>query len=141
MTQELSFRPFADADEEAVISLWERCGLTRSWNDPVRDINFARDKPGSAILVGESDGQIVASAMVGHDGHRGTLYYVSVCPDQQGKGYGRQIVRHAEDWLKAQKVWKLNLLLRAENEKVRAFYEALGYEVEPRLCMARKLMD
>jgi len=30
-------------------------------------------------------------------------------------------------------------LLRADNAKVRGFYESLGYEVEPRLCMARKL--
>ena len=141
MSQDLSFRPFEDQDEEAVISLWERCGLTRSWNDPAKDIEFARDKPASAILVGELEGRIAASVMVGHDGHRGTLYYVSVDPDLQGRGYGRQLMRHAEDWLKAQGVWKLNLLLRADNEKIRAFYEALGYEVEPRLCMARRLID
>ena len=141
MIEPLSFRPFADQDEEAVISLWERCGLTRPWNNPAEDIAFARDKPASAILVGELEGKIAASVMVGHDGHRGTLYYVSVDPDLQGKGYGRQLMRHAEDWLKAQGVWKLNLLLRADNEKIRAFYEALGYEVEPRLCMARRLID
>ena len=141
MSAPLSFRPFADEDEEAVISLWQRCGLTRPWNDPGQDIAFARDKPASGILVGEIEGEIVASVMVGHDGHRGTLYYVSVDPDQQGKGYGRQVVRHAEDWLKAQGVWKLNLLLRADNEKIRAFYESLGYEVEPRLCMARRLVE
>ena len=141
MSQDLSFRPFEDQDEEAVISLWERCGLTRSWNDPAKDIEFARDKPASAILVGELEGRIAASVMVGHDGHRGTLYYVSVDPDLQGKGYGRQLMRHAEEWLKGQGVWKLNLLLRADNEKIRAFYEALGYEVEPRLCMARRLID
>ena len=61
--------------------------------------------------------------------------------DLQGRGYGRQLMRHAEEWLKGQGVWKLNLLLRADNEKIRAFYEALGYEVEPRLCMARRLID
>ncbi len=141
MTQVLSFRPFADEDEAAVVSLWDRCGLTRSWNSPSKDIAFARDKPASGILVGELEGEIVASVMVGHDGHRGTLYYVSVDPEHQGKGFGRQLMRHAEDWLKAQGVWKLNLLLRADNEKIRAFYEALGYEVEPRLCMARRLID
>lgn len=141
MSQDLSFRPFADADEEAVISLWDRCGLTRPWNDPNKDIRLAREKPASDILVGELDGEIVASVMVGHDGHRGALYYVSVDPDHQGKGYGRQVMRHAEDWLKGEGIWKLNLLLRADNEKIRAFYETLGYEVEPRLCMARRLLD
>ncbi|MEM1197915.1 MAG: GNAT family acetyltransferase [Pseudomonadota bacterium] len=141
MSEELSFRPFVDEDEEAVVALWAKCGLTRAWNDPAKDIAFARDKAASGILVGELNGEIVASVMVGHDGHRGTLYYVSVDPAQQGKGFGRQVVRHAENWLGAQGVWKVNLLLRAENEKVRAFYESLGYEVEPRLSMARKLVE
>ena len=80
MSQDLSFRPFADSDEEVVISLWERCGLTRPHNNPVKDIAYARDKPGSAILVGELEGELVASVMVGHDGHRGALYYVSDRP-------------------------------------------------------------
>ena len=77
--------------------------------------------------------------MVGHDGHRGAVYYVSVDPALQGRGFGRQTMAAAEAWFGARGVWKLNLLLRADNAKVRGFYEALGYEVEPRLCMARKL--
>ena len=93
------------------------------------------------VLAGKSDGRVVASVMVGHDGHRGAVYYVSVDPDAQGKGYGKQVMAAAESWLKGQGVWKLNLLVRAENEAVRGFYEQLGYEVEPRLCMARKLLE
>ena len=141
MTDPLKFRPFEDKDEEAVIGLWERCGLTRPWNDPVGDIQFAREKPESDILVAEAGGEIAASVMVGHDGHRGTVYYVSVDPSHQGKGYGRQVMKAAEGWLKDRGVWKLNLLLRADNTKIRSFYESLGYEVEPRLCMARRLID
>jgi len=29
--------------------------------------------------------------------------------------------------------------VRAENDKVRGFYEKLGYEVNPVLCMARRI--
>ncbi len=141
MAEPLTFRPIEDADEKAVIAVWERCGLTRPWNDPVGDIQFARENAESDILVGEIDGQIAASVMVGHDGHRGTVYYVSVDPDHQGKGYGRDVMKAAEGWLKEHGVWKLNLLLRADNSKIRGFYESLGYEVEPRLCMARRLID
>jgi len=47
----------------------------------------------------------------------------------------------AEAWLKERGVWKLNLMMRAENTKVRAFYQSLGYEVEERLNMARRLLD
>ena len=137
----LEFECVSDTEVDAVCALWERCGLTRPWNDPVKDIAFARQGAHSDVLVGKADGEIVASVMVGHDGHRGIVYYVSVDPDQRGKGYGKQVMAAAEAWLKGQGVWKLNLLVRAENEAVRQFYESLGYEVEPRLCMARKLID
>ncbi|MGI9482687.1 MAG: GNAT family acetyltransferase [Hyphomicrobiales bacterium] len=138
---EISFRPIEDGDVDAVISLWERCGLTRPWNEPLRDVEFARGEKNSDILVGEINGELIASVMVGHDGHRGVVYYLSVEPDLQGKGLGHQVMRKAEDWLKERGVWKLNLMMRAENARVRAFYESLGYEVEERLNMARRLLD
>lgn len=137
----LTFRPLEDADIDPVIALWERCGLTRPHNNPRKDINFARGEANSDVLVGEIDGKLAASVMVGHDGHRGVVYYVSVDPDYQGAGLGQQVMRHAEEWLKARGVWKLNLMMRAENTKVRNFYESLGYEVEDRLNMARRLLD
>jgi ribosomal protein S18 acetylase RimI-like enzyme len=140
MTPRLEFRPIGDEDVEDVISLWSRCGLTRPWNTAAKDIAFARDGSNSEILLARIDGVITASVMVGHDGHRGTVYYVSVEPQEQGRGFGRQVMAAAEAWLAERGVGKLNLLLRAENTKVRGFYEALGYEVEPRLCMARKLI-
>ena len=139
MTPILRFRPIRDGDVDEVVALWERCGLTRPWNNAVKDIAFARAGANSDILVACLDGDVAASVMVGHDGHRGAVYYVSVDPALQGRGFGRQTMAAAEAWFNERGVWKLNLLLRAENAKVRGFYEALGYEVEPRLCMARKL--
>ena len=83
----------------------------------------------SDILVGIEDGALVASVMVGHDGHRGWLYYLAVDPAVQGKGLGTATVRAAEAWLKARGIWAVNLNIRSENDKVRAFYAALGYEL------------
>ena len=125
---QLTIRPIADGEEAAVIALWHACGLARPWNDPAQDLAFARGKSNSDVLVGLTDGRIVASAMVGHDGHRGTMYYVSVAPAKQGRGYGRRIVAAAEAWLEARGVWKANLLVRQGNEAVLEFYDGLGYE-------------
>ena len=135
----IAFRGIEDADVEAVVGLWQRCGLIRPWNDPYKDISFARAGGESTVLVGELDGRIAATVMAGHDGHRGMLYYVAVDPAKQGEGLGKAAVKAAEAWLAARGVWKINLLVRAENEKVRGFYETLGYEVNPVLCMARKI--
>lgn len=116
-----------DGEEPAVIALWSRCGLVRPWNDPATDLAFARGKSNSDVLVGIAAGTIVASVMVGHDGHRGTMYYVSVDPERQKAGYGRAIVEAAEAWLKSRGCWKANLLVRRGNEAVLGFYQDLGY--------------
>ncbi len=79
------------------------------------------------VLVGLAGGRIVASAMIGHDGHRGTMYYVSVDPARHGHGLGAELVAAAEAWLKARGVWKVNLLVRAGNEAVLGFYDRQGY--------------
>lgn len=123
----LVVRPLAPGEEPALIALWTACGLTRPWNDPMTDIAFARGKETSDVLVGLAESRIVASAMVGHDGHRGTMYYVGVDPALQKSGYGRAIVEAAEAWLKARGVWKANLLVRKGNEGVLGFYDQLGY--------------
>jgi ribosomal protein S18 acetylase RimI-like enzyme len=124
----LAIRPIADGEEAAVIALWQACGLTRPWNDPTRDLAFARGGPASDVLVGLQDGRIVASLMVGHDGHRGIVYYLSVDPALKRQGLGREMMHAAERWLLDRGVWKVNLFVRDGNEPVLAFYDALGYE-------------
>ena len=131
------FREIGDADVEQIVALWRTCGLTREWNDPHKDIAFARLGGTSTILVAEASGRIIASVMAGHDGHRGVLYYVAVDPAFQRRGLGTEAVRAAEFWLRAHGVWKINLLIRNENEMVRGFYENLGYEVSPVLGMGK----
>jgi ribosomal protein S18 acetylase RimI-like enzyme len=139
VTQTLSITPIEDDDVAAVVSLWQRCDLTRPWNDPASDIAFARRGENAAILLGRVSGAIAASVMVGHDGHRGWVYYVAVDPDHRGKDYGRVIMTAAEDWLRERGIAKLMLLVRSDNAKVRAFYEALDYLEQDRILYAKWL--
>ncbi len=130
----------SDADTEALVALWEAAGLLRPWNDPRADIALARRGPHSTILVArDSAGAVVGSVMVGHDGHRGWIYYLAVDPDLTRQGLGRALAHTAEDWLKARGVPKLMLLVRPENEQVRAFYAASGYIEEPRIIFSKRL--
>ena len=133
----LAITDIADADVEAVIALWRRCGLTRPWNDPGSDIALARRNPNSTVLVGRADGAIVATAMVGHDGHRGWVYYVAVDPDLQKNGLGRAIMDAAEQWLRTAGLPKLQLLVRRENSKAGAFYQSIGYEEADTIVFAK----
>ncbi len=139
MPPSLSIREYQSADRDALIALWEACGLTRPWNDPATDIAFCTARPESTILIGETDGRIAAAVMTGHDGHRGWFYYLAVEPALQKAGHGRAMVQAAEAWLKARGVPKVMLMVRPENDKVHAFYDALGYEEEKRVIFAKRL--
>jgi ribosomal protein S18 acetylase RimI-like enzyme len=136
---ELAVAPITDADVDALIALWQRCGLTRPWNDPSGDIAFARRTPTAEILIGRHDGAIVAATMVGHDGHRGWIYYLGVDPEQRRKDFGRAIMAAAEDWLRRQGVEKVMLMVRADNKQVQAFYDSIGYGVQERVVYAKWL--
>ena len=135
----LAIAPIEDADVAAVIALWQRCDLTRPWNDPAADIAMARRGTNATVLVGRDGGDIVASVLVGHDGHRGWVYYVSVDPNRRGKGYGRAIMNAAEDWLRGLGIEKLQLMVRADNARVQAFYETLDYQEQARVIYAKWL--
>jgi len=111
-TAALSIAPIEDADIADVGALWQACGLTRPWNDPAADIALARRGPNSTVLIGRDGNAIVATAMVGHDGHRGWVYYVAVDPVRRTQGHGRTIMNAAEDWLRRAGIAKLQLLVR-----------------------------
>lgn len=128
-----------DRDVAEVIALWQRCGSPRPWNDPARDIALARKESNSTVLLGRSAGSLLASVLVGHDGHRGWVYYVTVDPDHRFKGYGREIMAAAEDWLRVRGILKLQLMVREDNAQVHAFYESLGYNEQKRVTFAKWL--
>lgn len=135
----ISFRDIQEKDKESVVSLWKRCELTRDRNDPYKDIKFAREGKTSTVLVGIFEEHIVASVMVGHDGHRGVLYYLAVDPSFQKRGFGKAAVAAAETWLRERGVWKINLMVRSENEKAGRFYEHIGYEINPVQSFGKRL--
>jgi ribosomal protein S18 acetylase RimI-like enzyme len=137
---QLTIRSAVPEDEAGIVALWQACGLVASYNDPAADFRFAMAGACSDVLVGKDDaGGICGSVMVGHDGHRGWLYYVAATPDARGTGIGRQMVAAAETWLERSGVVKVQLLVRETNTQVVAFYERLGFEVAPRVVMSKWL--
>jgi hypothetical protein len=137
--QALSITAIEDAEIPEVIALWRRCGSTRPWNDPASDIALARKGTNSTVLLGRHDGALVASVLVGHDSHRGWVYYVTVDPECRYAGYGRSIMNAAEEWLRARGIAKLQLMVRKENTKVHAFYQSIGYYNQKTVTFAKWL--
>ena len=137
----MEIRPLEPADRADAVALWHRTGITRPWNPPEADFDRAAGGVSSTVLGVLDDGRLVATAMVGHDGHRGWVYYVAVDPDRQTSGVGRKVMEAAEGWVRAAGVPKIQLMVRSDNDAARGFYEALDYDVEDTRVLSRRLED
>ncbi|WP_307807022.1 GNAT family acetyltransferase [Naasia sp. SYSU D00057] len=136
----MRLRAFDRSDTDAVVALWEECGLTRPWNDPRRDIERKLAVQPELFLVGEDEGELIASAMAGYDGHRGWVYYVAVAPDRQGSGLGRLLLAEVEARLTALGCPKVNIQIRSGNGKAAGFWSALGYADDSASGMGKRLI-
>jgi ribosomal protein S18 acetylase RimI-like enzyme len=140
MSDSVRVRSFASADEAAVVDLWQRCDLTRPWNDPRKDIQRKLRVQAEMFLVAEDEGAIVGTVMAGYDGHRGWVNYLAVSPDRQRKGIGRRLMAEAEQLLREAGCPKINLQVRAGNQDALAFYQRLGYATEELVSMGKRLV-
>jgi ribosomal protein S18 acetylase RimI-like enzyme len=133
-------RTATSADRDATMAVWRAAELTRPWNDPTADFNLAQAGNASDVLLAlDPSGAVAGTVMVGFDGHRGWIYYLGVHPDHQRQGIGRQLMRAAEDWLRARDCPKLMFMVRSDNLATRAFYTALGYETQGVETLGRRL--
>lgn len=140
----LAIRPYAPADESAVVALWETCGLTRPWNDPRADLARAHARDPELLLVAvagpNSPGLApIATVMAGYDGHRGWIYYLATAPEWRGRGVAARLLAEAERRLAALGCPKVQLMVRTENSGVLAMYERLGYSHSEVTVMQRPL--
>jgi ribosomal protein S18 acetylase RimI-like enzyme len=137
----MKIRTYSAPDETAVIALWQRCELTRSWNDPTKDIQRKLTTQPELFFVGEIDGTIVATVMAGFDGHRGWVNYLAVDPSHRNNGLARLLMQHVENSLSARGCPKLNLQIRATNRDAVAFYERLGYIEDEVISYGKRLIQ
>jgi ribosomal protein S18 acetylase RimI-like enzyme len=136
----MQVRPYEDSDEPAVIALWnEVLPDSAPHNDPATSIRNKRKFEHDLFFVAVVDVSVVGTVMGGYDGHRGWVYSVAVKPQHRHQGIGMALIRSLEAALVARGCLKVNLQVRASNTGVIAFYDQLGYAVEERVSMGKRL--
>jgi ribosomal protein S18 acetylase RimI-like enzyme len=136
----MEIRPYRAADEDAVVELWQRCLLVRPWNDPRKDIRRKLTTQAELFLVGILQGSVVATIMAGYDGHRGWVNYLAVAAAHRNKGYGRTLMRRAEELLTARGCPKLNIQVRTDNREALQFYRKIGYVADEAVSLGKRLI-
>ena len=133
-------RPYLSAEESEVIKLWCKCNLTRARNNLEKDIERKSKVDPELFLIGLIDNKLVATVMGGYEGHRGWVNYLAVNPDYQRRGLGRQIMEAVENRLQDMDCPKINLQIRTDNQEAVVFYEHIGYKMEERVSMGKRLL-
>jgi ribosomal protein S18 acetylase RimI-like enzyme len=136
----LEIRPYREGDREAVSALWRRVFPDAPvWNIPEADIDRKLSVQRELFLVAVVDHQVAGTAMGGFDGHRGWVYYVAVTPEHRNKGIGRALMQGVESGLSKLGCPKINLQVRTTNSRAVSFYRRLGYQIENRISMSKRL--
>jgi ribosomal protein S18 acetylase RimI-like enzyme len=138
---ERNIRELTEIDALSVTALWTEAGLTRPWNDAAMDFQRALDGATSAVLGLERDDVLLGTVMVGHDGHRGWVYYLAVRTTHQRQGVGSELMSAAEEWLRQTGAVKVQLMVRNENESALKFFRRVGYETSDVNVLSRWLVD
>ena len=140
MSKLMKISEFTDDQIDKVIALWKKCGLTRSWNNPEKDIARKNSDKNSKFLIGQSDEALMVSSMIVYDGHRGSVNYLVVDPDLSGAGYRKILIAEAEQLLLSVVCSKISFCFRTDNDNVVEFYRQLGYAVEPVHLLGKRLI-
>ncbi|MBC8366023.1 GNAT family acetyltransferase [bacterium] len=138
----MRIRPATREDRTAVADLWRLVFPDApAHNCPEDDFDRKMLVHPELFLLAEDEGEIIGSVMGGYDGHRGWIYYMAVHPQQRRKGLGRSLMEAAESSLVKAGCPKVNLQVRAENHEVVSFYRSLGYSIEERASLGKRLQS
>ena len=136
----MEIRPYSESDQDSVVGLWRDVFPgPPPWNHPAADIRRKLALQRELFLVAVAGSDVVGTAMAGYDGHRGWVYYVGVSPEHRRQGIGTALMKSVEQALASMGCPKLNLQIRAGNEQVVSFYRKLGFEIEARVSMGKRL--
>jgi ribosomal protein S18 acetylase RimI-like enzyme len=130
-----------DVHRRQVVALWETIfGYKEPHNNPSLTIDKKLEVGDGLFFVAVADKAAVGTIMAGYDGHRGWIYSLAVSPSHRKQGIGSRLVSEAERALIGRGCVKINLQLMEGNESVAAFYSSLGYSIEKRIQMGKRMI-
>jgi ribosomal protein S18 acetylase RimI-like enzyme len=117
------------ADIDAVIAVWAeaRSAAARTPDDP-KVVEQLLERDPEALLVAESDGEVVGVLIAGWDGWRGNVYRLAVLPSHRREGIARELVEAGHERLRARGARRVTALVGGEEGAAHRLWRALGYQ-------------
>jgi len=130
-------RAYSCDDLEAVVELVGDLGYPTSSGQMRKRMEAISSHPDYATLVAECEGQV--AGMIGlrlafgyeHDGHVVQITALVVKASFRGRGAGKELIRHAENWAREKRAAAIVLTSgnRPEREAAHRFYRYMGFSV------------
>jgi ribosomal protein S18 acetylase RimI-like enzyme len=115
-------------DVEDVVALWHRVAdVLPSSTDDEPAVRALLDRDPEALLVGEADGRVVATVIVGWDGWRGNLYRLAVDPAFRRARVASSLIAEAERRLAATGCRRIAAAVQMDEDHAVQFWTAAGY--------------
>jgi ribosomal protein S18 acetylase RimI-like enzyme len=138
----IEIRPYRDDDEAQVVELWgDTIADAAPHNDPLLAIRLKLQKDPDLFLVATAGDAVVGTVMGGYDGHRGWIYSLAVGQAYRRRRVATALVRRLEELLRETGCLKVNLQVRGSNPDVLGFYEHIGYSIEDRVSLGKRLYN
>jgi ribosomal protein S18 acetylase RimI-like enzyme len=137
----IEVRPASVDDAEALVALWEVCGLRFDSTRVISELQSCIRLHGELVLVAVEQAAIVGSVWATYDGRRGWIQRLATDPARRGLGIGAALMAGAEYRLALLGAAKVNLLIEPENAAVAGFYAPLGYQRDELTFMEHWLTD
>ena len=135
MRVEPVIRSVEPADVDGIVALWDEAGMTSYAlsGEAAEEITAKLERDPDLFLVAEGDGGVVAAVMGTWDGHRGRIKRLAVRGDLRRSGLGRRMIEELERRFVEQGITRIRLEVWSHNEDGMAFWEGLGYTLEPEI--------
>ncbi|MBN2382030.1 GNAT family N-acetyltransferase [bacterium] len=126
---EIAVRDFRLSDYEQVIGLWREAGLPYKANgrDHYEAIQAELQRGLITFLVAEYGGEIVGTVLGTHDGRKGWINRLAVCPRFRRQGLAQHLIHEIEKKLEQQGLKVIACLIETRNQASIRCFEKLGF--------------
>src|SRR5512136_198197 len=127
-------------DHAAILALWQRAGL-HSLRPDGRDSRseFEKQLAGGQVAIGlEESGRLIGVVLATNDTRKGWINRLAIDPDYRRKGYGEQLVRAAEEALRAAGMKLIAAFIEEGNAASLTLFDKLGYAVHRNITYVSK---